>query len=458
MIIPRQEFKTPDSPRVRAFYYCDAPEVLIYGARNTSKSFTIEHRLLTLLEMYPGFQALVCRLEYKSLGAVFSQLEGKILKYGLTDKKNPFVFKNSSKTDPRPHLLCDNRSKLCFGGLDNSSKLLGNEYDFVWVNEADRLYDMSVLGDLRGCMEGGRAGNWITSRGLKSQLVLDMNPSHKKHPLWMRVKNGTTTAIKFRHKDHPLFYCWETETWFQHGIDTVQGLLDSYPSGFDRERMVYGRFAAAEGLVFSSYSPEKHITDMSRDDFGSDSKWYYSCDWGGINASGIWCQTPDETLHLFKETYRKGESVEDTINRIKAIQKRYNIPAFDYGVIDHEIDTRFQLDKAGLAHKLADKDIAKGIETCKWAFSNGKVKINRHSLDDPDPTLLDTYQCLKDEIEAYVYLSDDNQTGAKSDNLPDKKCSDHAIDHSRYLVQDRLATDNWSLPPVLGTIDLLNSN
>ena len=97
-------YTMPDSPKVLAAMGAIMsgafPEMLISGPRNCGKSFPINHCLFGLHEINPGFQSQVVRLEMKTMDKVYSQLNNKVLYYGLDDKRNPFEFKHSSKSDP----------------------------------------------------------------------------------------------------------------------------------------------------------------------------------------------------------------------------------------------------------------------------------------------------------------------------------------------------------------------
>ena len=235
MRIPLRKIHPPQDPEVIASLTSNSPEILISGPRNCSKSFTIQCYILALHERYPGFQSLVLRSEMKTMGTLYDQLNQKILRYPLTDERNPFVFKASSKDEPRPHILFDNGGKMCFGGLDNSDKSLGSELDLAFYNQAERETKMKHVSDILGCMEGGRAGNWKTKNGLKYQLICDANPAHRKHLLMQRVNSGAMEWYQYTHKSHPLFYDWKKMEYTQRGIETRDGLLRAYPEGYLRQ-------------------------------------------------------------------------------------------------------------------------------------------------------------------------------------------------------------------------------
>ena len=428
----------PDSPKVLAAMGAIMsgafPEMLISGPRNCGKSFPINHCLFGLHEINPGFQSQVVRLEMKTMDKVYSQLNNKVLYYGLDDKRNPFEFKHSSKSDPRPHILFDNGGKMAFAGMDNSEKALGGEMDLCYYNEVHREHRQSHWSDLLGCMEGGRAGNW----GGKSMMLGDANPGPKKHWLLQREKENKLTHYQFRHTDHRLFYSHAAKKWTQQGIDTVRGLKRAYPYGsYEYLRMVLGIWCAATGMVYTQFTEKDNVKSVKRDEISVDAKWSISCDYGRVNAVGVYSRHDGKSI-LFKEIYRKDESVNVICERINDIKTKYKIDKFKSGVGDHEFNGKQIMKDAGLPIKPANKTVSvkDGIELVRKEFDNNTLIINKHSLEDPDPKLTDGINCSVDELMALRYKEEAKMTGSRTDDLPDQSCKDHAADHIRYHIVD----------------------
>ena len=445
MRIPLKHILPVRDPEVINALNSLAVEKLFSGPRNCAKSMTALLYTLALHEKYPFFQSLILRTELKTMGAIYDTLNQKILRYGMDDRRNPFIFKASSKEEPRPHLKFDNGGKMCFAGMDNSQKALGAEADLVFYNQGEREHKMINISNILGCMEGGRAGNWKTPKGLRYCLIIDANPDHKKHILMQRVESGAMELFKFTHKSHPLLYDWDELAYTQQGIDTIDGLKRAYPAGFERDRMVYGYWTNATGLVYRQFIPSKHNIPIDRRDIPDTAKWSLACDFGRTNAVGIYAKT-DAKLAMFKEIYRRDTSVTDIIGMIKDIQQTYNIPKFSFGVSDHEFNAKKIMQDAGLPIKPANKKVSvkDGIELGKNAFTNDEVVINSNSLESPDPKLTGGIDCLVDEFAALHYLDDDSQTGSKRDDLPDPKCEDHSADQFRYEVVEVLGNSRMS--------------
>ena len=450
MRIPMRKMLPIQDPHIIEGLKSKAHEKLFSGPRDCIKTSTCLAYALSRHEAYENFQSEVLRREYKQMGAVYDTLNTNILRYPLGDKRNPFEFKNSSKDEPRPHILFDNGGKMVFGGMDNSEKALGSEMDLVIYSQGEQERRMKHIADILGCMEGGRAGNWILKDGAAHHcLIIDANPDHKKHILMQRVESGAMQWWKFTHKTHPLFYDWEQEEYTEQGLRTIEGLKRAYPAGYLRDRMVYGKWTNPTGMVYPQFKESIHNVPIRRGDIASDATWHLSCDYGRINAVGIYAVTDDKTI-LFKEIYRKDVAVPEICERINGLKETYAIPKFDDGVGDHEFNGKQIMRDAGLPIRPADKTVSvqDGIELVKKAFTNEELIFNRNSLDEPDPELQGGIHCTADEILSLHYKDEEKQTGSRNDNLPDPECPDHGADHVRYRVVDQVVKPEMYKPRV----------
>ena len=448
MRIPVQPYVMPQSPKMLdlmdCILNCRANEVLISGPRDCAKTFTIWHCLLTLHELIPNCQTLIARLEATTLGLLFTQLETKILKYGLEDKRNPFVFKWGSKSDPRRHILFDNGSKMVFVGLDSGEKVLGGEHDIFWFNECHRqrpnANPENEWTKVLGGMVDGRADNWGNGRYL---AIGDCNPTHKRHWAYLRAEEQKKMVhYQIKHQDHPLFYDWEKDEWFQKGLDTRADLKRQHTEGtYEYLRMVEGEFCNAEGAVYPMFDIDRHVQSMQRQDFTSTGKygipkWRMSVDFGSgsINALGLIAYTPQDRMHrVFKEIYKSEIQVSEFIKLTDKMLNDYQVPksAIEICYADHQTDCWKQMRDAGYPIKLADKDVIAGVETCKRVIGDGRWIVNSESLYEPD-TRIPIRQYLH-EVLAYSYKEDSKKTGSLNDDKP-QKGHDHAMDWKRYYL------------------------
>lgn len=459
MHIPRKPWIMPESPNMLALMSdvmnARVPEILVSGPRNCGKSWILSQCELSLAEMYPGIQILNLRSEMNAMGALLSQWDNDILKYGLDDKRNPFTFHNSTKKEPRTHIQCDNGSKILFAGMDKPNKALGTAVDFAWYNEVQLEENEMHWSAILGAMEGGRAGNWP---GRKHLAIADMNPREDFFWAYLRAhpENETDEAAMkhywVTHKDHPLFYVWPRQQWTHKGKDTTDGLDRAYTIGtFDHRRNVLGEFCAAEGIVFSMYKPEIHEVEMSRDDFGSETEWQMAIDHGGTSPFAIIVtgQTGN-TFRTFKEIAMSDCTIDEVIAKTDALLARYRIPKPD--IQNMFADTNVPgfnkaLREAGYPVREADKDVIAGVSEVQTVIGDNRFKINKNSLDERDPSY-DGPQGFKEEVRVYVYLSKEEQKRAAKPNHPIPK-NNHWCDALRYKLYGLKTTVSIALKSML---------
>ena len=461
MYIPRKPWLYPESENMRALasaiMNAQYPEILVSGPRNCSKSFTILQCELALIELYAGIQILNLRHEMTAMGALFSQLDRHILLYGLDDKRNPFSFHQSTKSEPRAHILFQNGSKMLFAGMDKPNKALGDAVDLVFYNEVQLEYNRTHWSAVLGCIEGGRGGGWNG----KSLAIVDMNPTHKKFWAYLRAHpedpnvSPAMRHVYVGHKDHPRFYSWGHEKWYSKGIDTVRGLKRAYQpqESYDYQRNVDGKFCAAEGMVYPQFKMDTHVKPIRRDQIPDTAIWRLSADHGTIASVGVYAETPEKHIR-FKEIYRKGVSPNVLIEKVRAVQRKFHIPEIECVIADHEHSARSIFKEAGFHVRLADKSVSvkDGIDIVRSAFIQERVVINANSLFEPDPFL--EIKCLVDELLALAYKPEERRTGGKADDLPDPQCPNHAADEFRYYCVRTMLKKTLDLPAILGTVKL----
>ena len=471
--IPLKDYVSPQSPNLRrlmdSILNCRENELLISGKRDCGKTYQIWQCLLTLHELIPNCQTLIARLEATTLGLLLTQLDTKILKYGLEDDRNPFVFKSSSKSDPRRHILFDNGSKMAFVGLDSGEKVLGGEHDIFWFNECHRqLPNMNTEDDwtkVLGGMVDGRADNWGEGRYL---AIGDCNPSHKRHWAYLRAEEqGKMTHYRIKHQDHPLYYDWSPSVrdWTDKGITARADLERQHTKGtYEYMRMVEGEWCNAEGAVYPMFDTDRHIQPMQRADFTASGKygvpkWRMSVDFGSgsINALGLIAYTPhDRTHRVFKEIYKSDIQVSELVKLADKMLSDYQIDKDDIEIcyVDHQTDCWKQMRDAGYPTELANKDVIAGVETCKRVIGDGRWIVNADSLYEPDMSL--AIRCYVHEVMAYSYKDDSKKNGSLEDDKPMKK-DDHSMDWKRYYLHGEEGEEQlFDLPPILGTVNLLH--
>ena len=446
----RQNLLVPYSENTRRFFASwqnGIRTVCISGGRGKGKTIDVCLYLLKHTNLTPGMQVVVARSEYATIaGSIIKTLQERVFKYPLGDSrnrhpKNPFTLVGGVD---RPSVLrFDNGSEWRFIGLDDKTKRSGTECDIFWLNEGQREETSEVWGHMGGTLAGGRGGNWNVRGTRFSQMIADANPDSKFHWLYKAFHDDednplidTELWLEFTHHDNPALTEKPGSTLNADGEQTVKDLLNFYPPGFERQRMVWGEWCAAEGIVYSMYDPKSHEIAMQRRDFGADTKWQAAIDHGGTSPFAFMLTGQNEnTFRTFKEIAMSRCTIEEVIARTDALLERYSVPKENLENLFADTNVpgfNKALREAGYPVVEADKDILAGVSTVKHVIGDNRYFINKNSLDDRDPNY-DGPQGFKEEVLGYAYLPKDKQETSAKPNHPVGK-RNHWCDALRYKL------------------------
>lgn len=450
------------SERVLDLWRADDTELCVDGPVGCTKTVQVMLKILGLHEKYPGFQSLIVRSEAKTLHTtIVPQLFTKIFRYHVKSKRNPFRLYGGENR--AAHLDFDNGGRMTFGGMDDSGKILGSEYDFIFYNQAERERYQKNWQDLIGRGLEGRAGNWphpvYGYERPRFQIVADANPSAPTHWLKARQAADQIRFISFKHEDNPLYYY--NGDWLERGLRTVKELEERY-TGYMRDRYVYGRWVAAQGIVYVMFKPEVeieehgikrkvpyHVRYINFDDVGADYDWFCSVDYGSVNAfvCQLWAVHPNrEKYILYREIYHTGLTPRTFIPMMQKMVKDVSV---DIKTVftDHDASHNIDLRHAGFHVTEADKsDFLSGIELCKDMLMRDKdvsgqiiaePEVLFHSnplVHMPDPKLFGLPHKTIDEFPLYAYREEEDRKGDDTDERPDRK-HNHGMDAMRYLFK-----------------------
>lgn len=431
--------------------------ISISGPRNSSKTFFEVLLDFALHEQVAELVSVICMKEYANISKTFIPTIKEICEHDLKSPKNPWVFKGG---ESRPEMIeWANGGQTYFLGMsEDGRKVRGLAADVVLYGQIEAEQDDTSFREIIGTQAGGRRGN-LKLNGIDTFLFIgDANPASKKH-WWYRAQQKEIDGwYDVKHKDHPLFWDPITNDWTEKGRRTRADLERLYPPGPWYDRMVEGLWVIAEGACFTEFKEERHVVPMLKGDFGIDTEWFISVDFGNTTAAGLYGYN-DGTLRLFKEYYRLDPSPNALCDWFSYCDTTYEVKHDDIYKLLTDIETgnRAILSERGYYPVVADKTvpITEGIQIMQSAFMNDNFFINKDSLDEPDPLLQGKIRCLVDELPEIHYPPESKQTGTKSDDKPDKRCIRHAADHARYMCVD-LWKEQFTidLPAVLGKIDL----
>jgi hypothetical protein len=246
-----------------------------------------------------------------------------------------------------------------------------------------------------------------------------------------------------RHEDNPRFY--RDGAWTSEG-QVYMDRLDAL-TGVRKERLRYGRWAAAEGLIYGTFDPAVHLHAP----IGLPPKdWprYLSIDFGFNNpfVCQFWASDHDGRLYLYREIYMSGRIVEDHARQIAQLIRRGDGQHPDAEptaiICDHDAEDRATLERhLGRSTVAAHKDVKPGIEAVQARLrlsGDGKPRlfICRDALVERDQALDDAKRpcCTQDEITEYIWDPASPPSMAGTAREAPLKRNDHGMDAMRYLT------------------------
>lgn len=419
---------------------CKKPQVLIAGPAGTGKSFAALWKMHLMCLANPGMRGLMCRKTHKSLTSTgLVTFKEKVARDAIALGWLKY-FGGSGQTPAQWEY--SNGSVIVVGGLDQPDKIMSSEYDVIFVQEATEATpdDIEKL--------DSRLRNGVVSF---QQLIMDCNPQQPKHHLKVRCDEGRTHMLHARHTDNPRLYkevrAGEQVSYeiTEYGKDYI-ARLDNL-TGVRKERLRYGRWAAAEGIIYDEWDPLVHVSDRKK--LPREWRRIWSVDFG-FRHPFVWQQwaiDDDGALWLELEIHRTERIVEDhaqTILNAVMIKSGPNIGQWKYGrpeaiLCDHDAEDRATLERhLGMGTQPAWKGVSDGIEAVKTRLrrqENGRPRLYvlRESLIERDPALAESGRPngFMEEIEGYVWKPSPDGKPIKDE--PNKE-GDDSMDCGRYAV------------------------
>lgn len=426
-------------------------EVMIAGPAETGKTFAALVKLDRLLLSTPGAQAVLVR---KVRDTIFSTVLQTFRLKVLYDRHPAKAYGGQS---PQWYDY-PNGARLWLAGMDDPGKALSSERDFIYINQAEELTldDWSVL--TTRCT--GRAGNTP-----HPQIFGDCNPGPPHH--WIKNR-PTLKVLESRHEDNPVLYDAERQEWTEQGKRTLS-ILDALP-GVRKERLRYGRWVSAEGVVFE-VDARKHV--LSRDElvrlrilnsYGKLGPAVKSTiagvDWGytAPGVLGVWALDGDARMYLIREYYRTQKLIGWWVEKAQRCRADYNVSGFVCDPSQPAYIMEFQ--RAGLPTIEGDNDCVPGIAAVQTRLQDAgdtrpRLYFAEDALVEVDTDLLNSRQpvCTLQECDSLVWKPDKNGKPAKAGETVGP---DHGADQMRYAtmhadrfgkgtVLSRSQNDPWRL-------------
>lgn len=386
--------------RAQDIIYATDPEVIIEGPAGTGKTLAMMWHVHLCLLKFAGSRALLFRKVGQDLttGALDTYHKG------VRPETVGVKTYGGSKFLPAQYQY-PNGSVLIPAGLDKADKVLSAEYDMAVGNELTNGITEHDWQTVKTRLRNGKMPF--------QQLIGDCNPGHVRHWANVRCSEGKARRIVTRHQDNPAYWDKLAGTWTPVGKRYVQETLGSL-TGVQRERLLHGKWASAEGLVYPDFNPDQHVTKMDT------TGWRKVCgvDVGGVNPTVIVNASisADDRIHVDQVIYRPNLRSSEAIN--DAIHDAATAHRADTVFIDPSAAATIgDMRRRGLNVTKADNRIEPGIQRVQSYIQRDALTV------DPSCTP------LLDEFGEYAYPAN-----SKPGNENPVKDNDHTMDALRYVT------------------------
>jgi PBSX family phage terminase large subunit len=278
-----------------------------------------------------------------------------------------------------------------------------------------------------------------------AKLLLTTNPDSPQH--WLRQKFLLRPELNLRQ--------------WQFQLDDNPFLAEDYKnnlkaeySGLFYRRFIAGDWCLAEGAIYDSWDPERHLVDD--ESIAPITRWLaLGVDYGTVNpfAAELLGLGADGRLYLVDEYYYDSKisyrqltdheysaALREWLDRVHVPHSRdpavYGVRP-QWTVIDPSAASfRLQLHKDGVTSTLADNAVLDGIRTVSALLSTGRLRVHRRCKG------------FIGEVPGYSW---DPKAAQRGEDAP-IKAADHALDGCRYGVfttraawQNQLCAPNTDL-------------
>lgn len=370
----------------------DNPKILICsGAKRAGKTFVLSFIYLAHIAKFKNM-----KLSFILGGATQSSIRRNIL-----DDWEQLLGKEL-RLDKTNAIKVFGNKVYCFDGAnsDDWKKVRGFTAAGALLNEATALHDTFIKESISRCSYPG------------ARVFMDTNPENPAHTVKVdyidhdgqRLDNGRLNIRVFN------FSLFDNDAL---DPEYVESIVKATPSGMFTDRDIYGRWVAAEGIVYKDFDQAKHLRTAEQVKQVNMVTYFAGVDWGYEHYGAIVVIGQDDQgrSYLIEEHAAQHEEIDYWVDIAKGVKARYGNILFYCDSARPEHVSRFR--REGLRARNADKAVLSGIEVVARGFKQDKLFV------------VNTAKRFKDEIFMYVW---NDKTGE-----PVKQFDD-VLDALRYAL------------------------
>lgn len=428
----------PANTKQKKFMESDKRFILLSGSVGSGKSLPICQKIFMFGLIYPGNRILLCRKESTSLKAstLVTLLEQVIPSEMIVSyDKVEGIIKFRTQV---PGIT----SSIVLSGLDKKAdnnyptKIGSTEYGAIAVDEISELSEedfQALSSRLRYkiprktfliCKRAGFYPEWLTYEMFDEQMVRQMfgatNPEGPTHFLY---------RMFFEEKDEDREVICSSVYENPYADKKYIKALESTLTGLRRERLLYGKWVQAEGIIYDCFENDKNVIDINLSADLMKYKYFF----GGADSNfplpraGLICATTTDEVHILDEFYQEGTHPEDLGQWFSDFGTHYKntIDVF-HDPSDPEAIVKINA-YPGVTCDKAMNPVLPGIDVVYRYLETGKLKVSSKC------------KTVIRHLQSYKW---------KKDEQPDKR-DDHLMDALRYAIftyENRLGGNSNPIP------------
>lgn len=251
---------------------CTARRVLTEGRAGGGKTAGHLWKIHSWCETYPKLRAAIVRetaIDVKK--TILKTFEEFVL------PENSQLAQGQSRLHRTHYIYPDTKAFIGIFGLDEPADLFSSEWDIIYAAEGIQFVREKIdllsrsLRNFRGPyhqlmidLNPGPPGHWTnrasTPAGNDLRLMSDRS-SYDRLQTWndrpVDDESNEFHRLISVHQDNPQFFDLDAWEWTENGRQYIRSLKDM--SGYNRERMLNGVWAAAEGAVYPEFNEARHV-------------------------------------------------------------------------------------------------------------------------------------------------------------------------------------------------------
>ncbi|MGJ7586684.1 PBSX family phage terminase large subunit [Staphylococcus shinii] len=388
-----EEVLNPKQQEVWKCFINERPKILIAsGAKRAGKTYVF---ILLFLMHIAGY-------ENKGLNFIIGGATQASIRRNVLDDME-IILGKELKLDKSNAVKIFGNKVYVFDGqnADSWKKARGFTSAGAFLNEGTALHDTFIKEVFSRCSYKG------------ARILVDTNPENPMHPVKKDYIDNSGQALSNGRLNIKAFQFTLFDNTFLDS-EYVESIIASTPTGMFTDRDIYGKWVAAEGVVYKDFNEEIHYITEEEYNQKQIKKKYAGVDWGYEHHGSIIVIAEDMEgkRYLIEEHAYQHKEIDDWVEIAKGVIERHGNILFYCDTARTEHISRFG--KEGIKARYADKSVLSGIEVVARGFKLNELFIIENKV-----------KLFKDEIYNYVW-----------DEKKDEpvKANDDCLDALRYAI------------------------